>query len=292
MTEKKEKPVFTSKDIVSVLMVTLSSAIYAFGMNTFVSSGNLFPGGYAGITRLITQALKQFAGISISFSIIYFLLNGITTLFVWRRIGHKFVLLSIFWYTMTSVFTAVFPYRTITSDPLLISVFGGLINGFAIGISLRNNASSGGTDFIAIYTSMRFNRPTWNYLLGVNAVVLVIAGLMFGWNQALYSIIFQFVSTQVVNSMHQRYKLSRVEVVTNLPEEVSSAVFHTCRHGITKIPCEGGFTDQKHWLLIMTINTYQLKEVLEAVKKADSRAFIAIDQVERIIGNYYQKPLE
>lgn len=190
------------------------------------------------------------------------------------------------------MFTSLIPYYTITQDPLLISVFGGLINGFAIGMALRSNASSGGTDFIAIYLSMKYNMPTWNWILGANGVILACAGLLFGWNQALYSIIFQFVSTEIVNSLHQRYKLTKINVVTNIPDAICDAVFHTCRHGVTKVKCEGGYTDEEHWLLLMTINTYQLKDVIDSIRKADSKAFITINHVERIIGNYYQKPLE
>ena len=275
-----------------ILAVAVGALIYSIGFNVFVRSANLFPGGYAGLSRLISEVLRTYTPFPGSFSVLYFILNGITTLFVWKRIGHRFILLSILFYTLTSLFTAVLPRTEITSDLLLMAVFGGIINGFAIGITLRNNASSGGTDFIAIYLSIRFNTPTWNYILAGNAVVLIIAGLLFGWNQALYSIIFQFVSTQVVNAMHQRYKSSRIDVVTNMPDEVCSAVFHTCRHGITKVPCEGGFTDKNHWLLLITVNTYQLKDVIEIVRATDPHAFITINEVEKIYGNYYQKPLE
>lgn len=277
---------------VEVMMICISSLIYAFGMNTFVKSGNLFPGGYAGISRLLSQLSIVYTDFPISFSAIYFTLNFVTTFLVWKKIGHRFIVYSVFFYSLTSLLTYVLPTMVITEDPLLIAVFGGLLNGLAIGIALRNNASSGGTDFIAIYASMKFNAPTWNYVMIFNAMILTIAGLLFGWDKALYSIIFQFVSTQVVNSMHQRYKLTRVNVVTNLPDEICSSVFHTVRHGITKVPCEGGFTDQHRWLLIMTINTYQLKDVISAIREADSHAFVTVESVDRIIGNYYQKPLD
>ncbi|NCB33453.1 MAG: YitT family protein [Erysipelotrichia bacterium] len=283
---------FEKKDIICVGMITFSALIYSFGFVTFVHSGNLFPGGYSGVSRLLSMAMLQYFNISVSFSVLYFSLNVITTLFIWKKIGHKFVIYSILWYSLASLFTAVIPSVAITNDELLLAVFGGLFNGFAIGIALRNNASSGGTDFIAIYLSMKYNMPTWNYIMAANATILTVAGLLFGWNRALYSIIFQFVSTQVVNTMHQRYKLTRVDVVTNMPEEICQGVFKTCRHGITKIPCEGGYTDKPHWLLLITINTYQLKQVVDTIHELDPHAFITLNSVERIIGNYYQKPLE
>lgn len=211
---------------------------------------------------------------------------------MWRRIGHKFVLYSILWYTLASVFTAVIPGGKLTSDMLLIAVFGGCVNGFSLGLALRNDASSGGTDFIAIYMSMRFNKPTWNYIMVFNTIILVVAGLLFGWNQALYSIIFQFVSTQVINSLHQRFKLAEIKVVTDKPVQVCNAVFNICRHGITKVSCEGGFTDRPHTLLMLAVNTYQLKEVIDIIQETDKYAFIAVDTVNQIVGNYYQKPFE
>lgn len=283
---------FKKEDIPKILVVIISALLYSFGMNTFVKSGNLFPGGFAGISRLLSMAMEQYLNIRISFSVIYWIMNAAVTFLVWKQVGHKFVLLSVLWFSLASLFTSVLKLPYITQDPLLISVFGGLINGTAIGMSLRSDASSGGTDFVSIYLSMRSNAPSWNIILYCNACVLFLAGLMFGWNQALYSIIFQFVSTQVVNTMHQRFKVTSLHVVTDHPDEICSAVFNTCRHGITKLACEGGYTGKPHWLLLMDINTYQLKDVLKSIREADEHAFISVGSLTAVSGNYYQKPLE
>ena len=159
------------EDINKVLMVTIATIIYTIGFNTFVSSGNLFPGGFAGLSRLISRILFEFTNINISFGYIYFTLNILLTIVVFKYIGKKFLALSILWFTLTSIFTNIFPAISLTSDMLLISVFGGILNGLAIGIALRNNASSGGTDFIAIVASMKYNKPTWNYVMCLNAII-------------------------------------------------------------------------------------------------------------------------
>jgi uncharacterized membrane-anchored protein YitT (DUF2179 family) len=283
---------FTSGDVKNIVMIVISSLLYSFGMNTFVHSGNLFPGGYAGIGRLLSLFSSEVLPFTVSFSIIYFALNILTTLIVWKRIGHKFILKSLLWFTLTSLFTALIPYSTITEDKLLIGVFGGLINGFAIGIALQANASSGGTDFIAIDLSNHLHKPSWNYIFAGNVVVLLIAGLKYGWNQALYSIIFQYVSTQVVNLMHQRYKMTRLQIITDKADKIADAVFHTCRHGITKIGCEGEYSHVKHDMLLITVNTYQVHDVIQVIQYVDPKAFISVNHVDKIIGNYYQKPLE
>ena len=170
---------FEKKDFKMLFFVILSAFIYACGFNIFVKSGNLFPGGFAGISRLLSAILSDFCHINVSFSVIYMTLNVITSIVVFKKIGKKFMIFSIMHYFLVSLFTTILPSVMITEDILLISVFGGLINGFAISIALRNNASSGGSDFIAIYFSIRFNVSTWNYVLCMNAVVLVLAGLLF-----------------------------------------------------------------------------------------------------------------
>lgn len=276
----------------TIAIVIFSSFIYSLAINAFVEAGNLFPGGFSGISLLITRAAKQFYGVNIPFSIPYFSLNIIITILVFKYIGKMFVSYSILWYTSTSLFTTILPSFPLTSDILLISVFGGIMCGLALVLALRNNASSGGLDFIAIYAASRFNISTWNYVFLFNSFILVLAGVLFGWTQALYSIIFQFCSTQIINEMHNRYKLKNLYIITTKPEEVCEMIFRSTRHGITKLWGEGAYTHQPKCFLFMTLNAYQVLEVVEAIRVVDPNAFINVATAERIFGNYYQKPLD
>lgn len=277
---------FTKKDIQYVCMILVSSIAYSVGFVTFVRSANLFPGGFSGVSRLLSIEFQ------IPFAVIYFLLNILATGLVLKKIGNKFILYTVLWFSLTSVLTGFIHVEPLTNDPLLLSIFGGLVNGFAIGLALQANASSGGTDFIAMRLSMILKKPTWNYVLGFNAVILLIAGFRYGWNQALYSIIFQYSSTQIVNLMHQRYKYTKVEVITNIPDDVCQAIFHVCRHGITVLRCEGGYKHEQHGMLVMVISSYQIREVIDIIKYKDEKAFITLSTVNRVVGNYYHKPLD
>ena len=280
------------KDIRVLIAVIISALVYATAMKAFVESGNLFPGGFAGLSRMFSQSLSQFAHIEIPFSIFYLLLNIPPTLLVFRYVGWRFTVFSVLQYSLTSLFTELLPSFPITNDMLLIAVFGGIVGGFGISIALRANASSGGTDFLAIYASTKFNTPTWSYVMGFNAVMLIVAGVLFGWEKALYSIIYQFCSTQVVSALHTRYKLNSLFIITDKPEEVCDAAFRYCRHGITKLWGEGAFSHTPRCLLFMTVNTYQVHGLIDAIRKADPKVFINVSKTERIIGNYYQKPLD
>ena len=89
-----------------------------------------------------------------------------------------------------------------------------MINGVAICVALHGKASSGGTDFIAVYLSNKFNASSWGTVLALNAIMLSVAGVLFGWEAALYSIIFQFVSTNVINYLHKDYSKATLNIIT------------------------------------------------------------------------------
>ena len=107
---------------------------------------------------------------------------------------------------LSSIHTDVIPVTPITYDWPLIAVFGGLLNGFAISLCLMAKASSGGLDFITIYLANKKNIDTWNYVLILNGLIISIAGFLFGWDRALYSIIYQFASTQIVHMMYRKHR--------------------------------------------------------------------------------------
>lgn len=280
------------KTIFQVMMVVLSSLLYAVSMNFLVVRGNLFPGGFVGISRIISQAFYQYLHIKLPFGLLYFTLNIIPTILVYKYIGKKFTILSFLQFSLVSIFTLFIPKLFLTDDLLLIAVFGGILSGSAISIALRNNASSGGTDFVAMFCFHRFNINAWQYIMGANVVILIIAGLLFGWETALYSIIFQFCSTQVIHTFHNRFKYKTLHIITEHGNEVCASILKTVRHGITKMEGFGVYHQRPKDYLYMTINAYQVEEVVKAIHQADPKAFINISITERIIGNYYQKPLD
>ena len=282
----------TKKDVKTFFMVTFSALVYAIAMKAFVEAGNLYPGGFSGLSRLISQVLNQYFGITIGFGFIYCLLNALPTFLVFKYVGRRFTLFSIIQFVLVSFFVEVLPSFPLTQDLLLIAVFGGILGGAGISIALKQNASSGGTDFLAIYFGNKFNISTWNYVMAGNMCILLIAGYLYGWNTALYSIVYQFCSTQVVNTFHDRYKLTNLMIVTEHADVVCEAIFKTVRHGITVLDGKGAWSKLDKKMLYMTINAYQVQDVIHAIQEVDPKVFINISKTERIVGNYYQKPLD
>ncbi len=280
------------KDINRTCYIVLSAFVYSIAMTNFSKVGGIYPGGFAGISRITVDLFEKYFNIEIPFGVLYFLMNIGPTYLVYRYIGKRFTIYSILQYTLVSFFTAIIPQFMYLTDPLLIAVFGGLFNGLGIGIALRNNASSGGTDFIAIYVSNKYNRPIWNYIMIGNGVLLTFAGMMFGWDRALYSIIYQFVSTQVVKQLHERYRMETLTIVTKIPDDVVANILKHTRHGITEIHSHGAFSDTDNTVLYMVINSFQRHQVVKSILDVDPHAFINVQETTMIVGNYYQLPLD
>lgn len=280
---------FTLKQILGTVLGAVFSAV---AVKFFVQAAGLVPAGIGGISVLAIKEIDRLFNFTINYSILYFSLNIIVLLFVYKKLGRKFIILSFLHVFLTSTFIEFIPSFYISSDPIILAIFGGVINGLGSSLALRSDGSAGGTDFIAIYFSVVRNKPMWDKIFMFNMMVLVYSGWQYNWEMALYSILYQFASTQIVNTYHNRYKLSSLRIVTSYPEDVSNSILACTRHGITKLDGLGVYHKQYKSMLYMVANEFETKTIVAAVKKADPKAFIEVAQVTRIEGNYRQKPLD
>lgn len=275
-----------------IVVVCLAATLMAVNIKSFVRTGGLYPGGATGLALLIQRAAELFFQISLPYTLINLLLNAIPVYIGFKYIGKKFTLYSCLMIVLTSVLTDLIPGYVITYDTLLISVFGGLINGFVISLCLVMNATTGGTDFIAIFLSEKKGIDSWNIVLGLNVIILAAAGLLFGWDKALYSIIFQYASTQVLHVLYKKYQQQTLFVVTNRAKEVYEAISKISHHGATIIEGEGSYEHRERKVVYSVVSSAESKTVIHAIKKADPNAFVNVLKTEQISGRFYQKPNE
>lgn len=275
-----------------IIAVSLASLLMALNINTFVHTGELLPGGASGLTLLIQEIFAKFLNVKLPYTLINILINSVPVYIGFRFIGKKFTALSCWVILLTGVLADLLPPYIVTRDILLISIFGGLINGIAISMCLLVDSTTGGTDFISIFLSERRGVDSFNITLMINAAILLAAGFLFGWDKALYSIIFQFCSTLMVRILYRKYQKATLFVVTNKPKEVCEAISKISHHGATIIEGEGSYEHCERNVVYSVVSGSESGRVISVVKEADPEAFVNVLKTERVLGRFYQPPAD
>ena len=292
MIIKKLNKFFEESIIWRIIVVSLASLLMAININSFVHTGGLLPGGASGLTLLIQEIADKFFGLKLPYTLINVLLNAGPVYIGFRFVGKKFTCLSCYCIILTSILADILPNINITRDIMLISVFGGLINGVAISMCLMKDATSGGTDFIAIYLSEKRGIDSFSIPFIINGCIILVAGFLFGWDKALYSIIFQFASTMMIRMIYRKYQKATFFIVTNKPKEVCKAISEISNHGATVLEGEGSYEHCERNVVYSVVSSEETGRVVKAINHTDPDAFVNVLKTERVLGRFYQRPTD
>lgn len=273
-----------------VFIVFFASILYAWNLRCFAKTAGLFPGGFAGVSLLLQKIGLTFFHIDIPYTFFNVVLNIFPIYIGFRFLGKKFTWYSILTIFLSSIFVDLLPAYVFTQDVLLISVFGGLLNGFAICLCLNVGTTTGGTDFISIYLSSQKGIDAWNYILLGNVIILAIAGALFGWSIALYSIIYQFCSTQVIQMLYKRYKKETLFIISDKSNEIYHAIQETTNHDATLFQGIGCYEEKEKTLIYSVINTEAKRQLIPMIRSIDPHAFINIVKTEELEGRFHNTP--
>ena len=272
-----------------LFLVSLGGFLMAVNINTFVSSANLFPGGFSGVALLIQEIFQTYFGVKLPYSLVVYAFNVVPVIIGLRFIGKKFTLYSVVMIFISGLLTDIIPRYSLTNDMLLCSVFGGLLNAVAVACCLFADSSSGGTDFIAIFISERTGKSAWNYIFAFNCAVLAVAGLLFGWDKALYSIIFQFTSTQAINFLYKRYAKTTLLIVTDKSDEIYAVIKRLTNHGATVFEGKGEYSGKTHKLVYTVVSSDESGKLEREIRATDGNAFINVLASKEIVGRFFKR---
>lgn len=273
-----------------IFIVFFASILYAWNLRCFAKTAGLFPGGFSGVSLLLQKIGLTFFHIDIPYTFFNVVLNIFPIYIGFRFLGKKFTWYSILTIFLSSIFVDLLPAYVFTQDVLLISVFGGLLNGFAICLCLNVGTTTGGTDFISIYLSSQKGIDAWNYILLGNVIILAIAGALFGWSIALYSIIYQFCSTQVIQMLYKRYKKETLFIISDKSNEIYHAIRETTNHDATLFQGIGCYEEKEKTLIYSVINTEAKRQLIPMIRSIDTHAFINIVKTEELEGRFHNTP--
>jgi uncharacterized membrane-anchored protein YitT (DUF2179 family) len=277
-----------------LFLVLFASVLMAFNINTFVQAGGLIPGGFTGVTLLIQEIALRYFGARLPFSVILYILNAVPAVICFKVIGKKFALYSGLMIVVSGLLVDFMPAMFIAAlqvhDTLLSAVFGGILNAVSISLCLYADATSGGTDFIAILISEKYQKDAWNYIFAGNCAILALAAFLFVLDKALYSIIFQFTTTMVLSSLYRGYQQRTLLIVTEKPDDIYALILEKTNHGATAFRGVGYYEKAERIMLYSVVSASEVSPLIKAIREIDGSAFVNVLKTQQINGRFYHRP--
>jgi uncharacterized membrane-anchored protein YitT (DUF2179 family) len=283
------------------LLIGISSVIQAFSLRVFFVPANLASGGVSGIAQLINHYTDWPIGLMVLVGNIPLFLLG------WRFLGgRRFALRTAFAIVTYSIFTDLLlktPLFTangagtrliqdLQGDIFLNSLYGAIVSGVGYGIVYRARGTSGGSDILArILNNWRGVSMTQSYLI-VDTAVILGAGFVFGWKQALYALITLYVSGLVSETILEGGGTVRTAmIITNQPDAIASSVLQELERGVTFLEGAGAYTGEARPVLYCVITRAEVATLKTIVNEIDPTAFMVIGVAHEALGEGF-KPIK
>jgi len=281
------------------LLIIISSLIQAISLRLFFIPANLASGGVSGISQLINHVTNWPIGLMVFIGNVPLFLLG------WRFLGgYKFAMrtaVAIFTYSLFTdllIRIPLFNYYAdiliadLQGDIFLNSLYGAIISGVGYGMVYRARGTSGGSDILArILNNWRGISMTQSYLI-VDTAVILSAGFVFGWKEALYAMIALYVSGLVAETVLEGGGTVRsAMIMTSKAEEISSRVIDELQRGTTYLEGRGGYTGNSRPVLYCVVNRSEVASLKAIVHETDPEAFMVIGVAHEALGEGF-KPLK
>ena len=263
------------------IIVALACMVMAFNTSYFFIGNKLAQGGVSGLS-LIIHYLSN-----IDMSYLYFALNIPLIILAYIFLGKNFLLKTLFATFVLSVFLKIFAsFSEPLEDILLAAIFGGAINGIAIGIVFYAGGSTGGMDIIAKIVNKYTGIPISRILLTTDFIVLSMVAVIFGKVIFMYTLISLVISSKMIDIIQVGiYSAKGVTIITTKEDEIRKRIMEETKRGITLIDAKGGYTQKEIGMLYCVVGQYQLIRVKTIVKEVDPSAFMIVADVHEVIGN-------
>ncbi|ENQ3080489.1 TPA: YitT family protein [Bacillus pseudomycoides] len=267
-----------------LVVVIVAGLLNAIGMNLFLTPAKVYASGFAGLSQLLSQVLGDFLSIHISTGVLFSLFNIPVVILAWKKVGKSFTFFSFLSVAFMTLFLEIVPVKAVSHDIILNAIFGGLISAVGVGLALKWGASTGGLDIIAMILSRRKGKPVGTYFFLFNAIIIIAAGYLYGWEKALYTLVTLYVSSRIIDAIHTRHVKITAFIVTKNGAEVRKAIHERLVRGITSVPATGAFTNENKEMLMIVITRYELYELERIIKKVDPGAFTNVLETVGVFG--------
>lgn len=289
--------VISSKEVFNKYIGAVGGALFfAAALNLIVVPLNLYNGGFTGIGQLVRAILINYFHVTFpeNFDItgtVFFLINIPLLILAYKELNRDFFVKTIITVTCQSIFLSFIPIpkTPIIKDTLAACVVGGVIMGYAVGVTLRLGSSGGGVDILGVYCAKKYpDFSVGKITLLISFFVFSGCAIMFNLETSIYSIILTAISTVVIDKVHHQ-NIKTSALIFTKKDGISQSILHQLNRGVTSWNGHGCYTNEKTYILMTVVSKYEVKKLKKLVHEIDPDAFMIFNDDLGVIGNFEKR---
>ena len=268
------------------LLVIIGGLIAAYGLESVLIPNNVSDGGVTGLSIVGSQLFGLPLGLLIAILNIPFIWLG------YKQIGTRFAVFSVLGIASLAIGTSLMHHIPIIvqGDALLITVVGGIILGFGMGLALRNGGALDGIDMLAVLLARRLPFGTSDLILFLNMFVFIVVSFVFGLKGAILSAIAYFIASKVIAIVEEGLSGSKTfKIITTKPELMIEAIREELGRTATYKEVYGGFSNEQFKEITCVINRLEDSKIKEIIRNIDKNAFVTVYDVAEVKGGNFTK---
>ena len=276
----REHPAATERTL-SYLHILLGCFLGAAAYPLFLTPNRIAPGGITGIATILNHLLQWPVGtVSLILNIPLFLIG-------YRAMGKVFAFRSLVATVFFTLFIDILPLHPLTTDPLLGTLYGGVLLGIGLGLIMRGGATTGGSDMIARMVHKRFQFvSTGSFLFAIDFAVVLAAGFLIGTTEALYALISIFLTAKVMDVIIIGFSANKAcFVISDRWQEISDRILRDMDRGVTQLTSRGAWTGTERPTLLCVIGRSEIMSFKRILREEDENAFVIIVEAHEAIGD-------
>jgi uncharacterized membrane-anchored protein YitT (DUF2179 family) len=272
------------------LLITIGCVIQAIAMDVFLIPARLAAGGVSGAAQIINSFTGWPIGVMVA------LLNLPLFFVGWRYLGgRRFMARTVFTVVVYSLLVdglaAFLPRAGLTPDPFLNALYGGVLGGVGVGLVFRAQGTTGGTDIIARILGRWRGIPLSQSYLLTDTLIVLLAGLAFSWELALYAVVSLYISGLAAEASSEGVGIVRAAtIITSRPEIIADKIMSELARGVTTWPGTGMYSGQERRVLFVAVGRSEVSQLKAIIQEADPHAFVVIGQAHEALGEGF-KPI-
>lgn len=268
--------------IMSLLMLTTGAAVAAFALEEFLVPNHIFDGGVTGTGMILVHFVPLNLGILI------ILLNIPFLLYASKQIGRVFLLKAAYAMAMFSFMLAVFrDMQNATEDLLLATAFGGVFLGVGVGMVLRGGGCLDGTEIVGIIISRKTSMSVGKTVLLINIMIYTIAGIEFGLDRGMYSLLTYFITSKVIDLVETGFDEAKaVMIITGNGRKLADQIYQRLGRTVTFLQGEGLVSGNQKSVLYCVVTRAEIYELKKIIHNAGDSSFTTISDVSEIVGEH------